>query len=56
MISSDSLKAYNSFMINSLKTNKFTILMFSTLTAIGYLSIPYLEKYHKQIKNESKNK
>ena len=44
------LKAYNNFLINSFKINKITILLFSTATALGYLSLPYLEKYHNSIK------
>lgn len=46
----NSLKAYNNFLIDSFKFNKITILLFSTATALGYLSLPYLEKYHKSIK------
>ena len=49
------LKAYNTFLINSLKYNKFTILFFSTVTALGYLSLPHLEKYHKSIKEKRKS-
>lgn len=48
------IKAYNAFLINSLKYNKFMILFFSAATALGYLSLPYLEKYHKSIKEKSK--
>ena len=47
------LKSYNTFLINSFKYNKFTILFFSTATAIGYLSLPYLERYHKIVKEKS---
>lgn len=47
------LRSYNTFLIHSLKYNKFTILFFSTATALGYLSLPYLEKYHKSIKEKS---
>jgi hypothetical protein len=50
------LRSYNTFLIHSLKYNKFTILFFSTATALGYLSLPYLEKYHKSIKEKSKEK
>jgi DNA-binding LytR/AlgR family response regulator len=47
------LKSYNAFLIHSLKHNKLTILLFSTATALGYLSLPYLERYHKSIKEKS---
>lgn len=50
------LRTYNTFLIYSLKYNKFTILFFSTVTALGYLSLPYLEKYHKSIKEKSNEK
>ena len=56
MFVNSALKTYNAFMINSLKTNKFTILTLATLTALGYLSIPYLEKYHKTIKSKSETR
>tara|TARA_Y100000389_G_C17385608_1_gene476851 strand:+ start:798 stop:995 length:198 start_codon:yes stop_codon:yes gene_type:complete len=50
------LRSYNTFLIHSLQYNKFTILFFSTATALGYLSLPYLEQYHKSIKKKSKQK
>lgn len=50
------LKSYNHFLISSLKSNKFTVLFFSLVTTLGYLSLPYLEKYQKNIKNKSNQK
>jgi hypothetical protein len=47
------LKSYNRFLIHLFKYNKITILLFSTATALGYLSLPYLEKYHKSIKEKN---
>ena len=44
------LKSYNAFLIHSLKHNKLTILLFSAATALGYLAIPYLERYQKSLK------
>lgn len=49
----DFLKSYNTFLINSLKYNKFTILFLSVVTTLGYLSLPQLEKYQKSIKEKS---
>ncbi len=49
------LKSYNSFLITCFKYNKFSILLFSTATALGYLSLPHLEKYHKSVKEKSNN-
>ena len=49
----DFLKSYNTFLINSLKYNKFTILFLSLATTLGYLSLPQLEKYQKSIKEKS---
>tara|TARA_Y100000389_G_scaffold204619_1_gene258398 strand:- start:10246 stop:10458 length:213 start_codon:yes stop_codon:yes gene_type:complete len=45
---------YNMVLINVLKTNRFVIVLSCSLSIIGYITLPYLEKYHKQIKNESK--
>ena len=50
------LKSYNAFLIHSLKHNKLTILLFSTATALGYLSLPYLERYHKSIEKSNEAK
>jgi len=49
----DALKSYNAFLIHLLNHNKLTIFLFSTTTALGYLSLPYLERYHKSIKEKS---
>lgn len=49
----DFLKSYNTFLINSLKYNKFTILFLSVATTLAYLSLPQLEKYQKSIKEKS---
>ena len=50
------LRSYNSFLITCFKYNKFSILLFSTATALGYLSLPHLEKYHKSVKEKSNDK
>ena len=47
---------YNMFLINGLKSNRFIVVLGCSLSIIGYITLPYLEKYHKQIKNESKDK
>lgn len=49
----NTLKNYNNFILNSIKQNKFTFLFFSTVTAFGFFSLPYLEKYHKTIKEQN---
>uniref|UniRef100_A0AB39JAZ5 Uncharacterized protein n=1 Tax=Florenciella sp. virus SA2 TaxID=3240092 RepID=A0AB39JAZ5_9VIRU len=45
---------YNMFLINILKSNRFVIVLGCSLSIIGYITLPHLEKYHKQIKDESK--
>ena len=49
-------KTYNTILINLFKNNKITFFCFSIVTALGYVSLPYLEKYHKSVKMKtSKN-
>ena len=43
-------KTYNEFLINGLKSNKLMILLLSSISFIGYINLPYLEKRLKKNK------
>ena len=49
-------KRYNTILINLFKNNKITLFCFSIVTALGYISLPYLEKYHKSVKMKTSKK
>lgn len=49
----NTLKNYNNFMLNTFQENKLIFLFFSTVTTFGYFALPYLEKYHKLIKEKN---
>lgn len=49
----NTLKQYNIFLLNSFQRNKFTTMFFFTVSVFGYFSLPYLEKYHKSIKEKN---
>lgn len=53
MYMNSALKAYNLFLINTINHNKYSLLLFSSLTVIGYLSLPYLETYQTKIKKKT---
>lgn len=41
---------YNRFLINGLKTNKLFVVIWCSLSLAAYISVPYLEKYQKNLK------
>ena len=49
----NTLKSYNSMLIESLILNKFTLLTLFAISGLGYISIPHLEQYHKSLKNNA---
>ena len=46
------IKSYNTMLFDFLKSNKATIIVFLTITALGYFSLPHLENYDASTKKE----
>jgi len=56
MLTNNNIKNYNYFLIDKLKDNRFSIIIFSAISFLGYLSLPHLESYHKKIQKKRETK
>ena len=48
-----SLQSYNSALLQSIKRNKISLFVLTSVSIMGYFALPYVEKYQKTLQKEN---